>query len=164
MLDIYRPYVMETPISFETEAPTLEEFQKRVSEKFGKFPWLVCEVQNQVVGYAYAGPFRSRSAYQWSLESSVYVRRGFQCKGIGKALYEKLLDILKEQGVVNVIGGMTIPNEASLRLHEHFGFVKVAQLKDAGYKLGQWWDIGYWQLQLRKPDSPKPLSAPQVLT
>jgi L-amino acid N-acyltransferase YncA len=163
MLEIYRPYVLETPISFETEAPSLEEFQRRVSEKIGKFPWLVCEMENKIVGYAYAGPFRARSAYDWSVESSVYIRRGFHGKGLGKALYEKLLSILKDQGVVNVIGGMTMPNEASLKLHEHFGFTQVAQIKNAGFKMGRWWDVGYWQLQLQKPLVPHPLRPPGEL-
>jgi L-amino acid N-acyltransferase YncA len=163
MLDIYRPYVLETPISFEVDVPSIEEFERRISEKVGKYPWLLCELEDEIVGYAYAGNFHTRCAYAWSVESSVYVRRGFHGKGIGKFLYENLLNILKEQGVVNVIGGMTMPNEASLRLHEHFGFVKVAQYKDVGFKMGQWWDVGYWQLQLQKPEIHSSLQEPRVM-
>ena len=163
MLDIYSPYVLETAVSFEMEAPSLKEFQHRISEITGKYPWLVCEMENEIVGYAYAGAFKSRCAYAWSAESSVYVRRGFHGKGIGTALYENLLEILRDQGVVNVIGGMTMPNAGSRKLHEHFGFVQIAQFKDAGYKLDRWWDVGYWQLQFKKPQEPGPLGPPKII-
>ena len=99
MLEIYRPYVLESEISFETEAPSLSEFQERVTEKLEKFPWILCEERGQVVGYAYAGTYRSRRAYDWSVESSVYVRQGFQGQGIGRELYRELFDLLKKQGV-----------------------------------------------------------------
>jgi L-amino acid N-acyltransferase YncA len=163
MLEIYRPYVLETPISFETELPSLDEFSKRISETLQKYPWLVCEVDNKVVGYAYAGAYRSRPAYSWSAESTVYVQKGFHGKGIGKDLYANLLKILEAQGIVNVMGGITLPNEASVKLHEHFGFVQVAQFKDAGFKMDRWWDVGYWQLQFQKPEEPNRLQLPQVL-
>lgn len=163
MLDIYSPYVLETPISFELTPPSIAEFRSRLADTLEKYPWLVCEAEGQIVGYAYAGAFKSRCAYGWSAESSIYVRKGFQSRGIGKDLYAKLLKILRTQGVVNVIGGMTIPNEASLKLHEHFGFEKVAQFKDVGYKLGSWWDVGYWQLQLQKYEKPGELRRPVLL-
>lgn len=157
MLEIYRPYVLDTAISFETTAPTLAEFSGRIEELTEKFPWLVCTESGQIVGYAYAGAYKSRCAYGWSVESTVYVRSGFQGKGIGKELYQKLLKILKDQGAVNVIGGIALPNQASVALHESLGFEKVAQFKDVGFKLGKWWDVGYWQLQLQKPIEPGPL-------
>lgn len=163
MLEIYRPYVLETPISFEMEVPSLIDFQSRVAETLGKFPWLICEMDNQIIGYAYAGPFRSRLAYMWSVESTVYVRTGFHGKGIGQDLYKILFKVLKSQGAVNVIGGITLPNEASVKLHERFGFVNVARIKDAGFKMGKWWDVGYWQLQFEKPQRPGLLEAPGVL-
>jgi L-amino acid N-acyltransferase YncA len=163
MLDIYRPYILETPITFETEVPSLEEFQGRVSTVLSKFPWLVCERDNQIVGYAYAGAFRSRRAYDWSVESSVYVLKGSHHTGVGSALYRALLELLGEQGVVNVIGGMTLPNPASEALHGRFGFTKVAHFKDAGYKLGQWWDVGFWQLQLARPEIPRPMRVPRAI-
>jgi L-amino acid N-acyltransferase YncA len=155
MREIYSPYVEESPVSFETETPSLAEFEKRLLEREGKYPWLVCESENEILGYAYAGPFHTRCAYQWSVESSIYIKRGHQGAGIGRSLYEQLFAILKRQGVVNVIGGMTLPNEASRKLHESFGFVQVAQYRDIGFKLGRWWDVGYWQLQLAKPDRPE---------
>lgn len=157
MLEIYRPYVQETPISFETECPSNEEFQRRVLERSGKYPWLVCEVDGEIVGYAYAGAFHARRAYQWSVESTVYIKEGCHRRGIGRDLYENLFQILKGQGVVNVIGIITLPNEGSQKLHEHFGFVQAALYKDIGFKFDKWWDVGYWQLQLQKPQHPGPL-------
>lgn len=157
VLEIYKPYILDTPITFETEVPSPREFQKRIAEKVGKFPWLVFEREGAILGYAYAGPFKSRRAYEWSIESSIYVRKDVQRTGIGKALYGKLLEIVKAQGAVNVFAGITLPNDASVALHESFGFVNIGCFKDAGYKLGQWWDVGYWQLQFSKPLKPEPL-------
>jgi L-amino acid N-acyltransferase YncA len=162
ILEIYKPYVSETAISFETEVPSLQEFRGRMASITGKFPWLVYERDGEILGYAYAGPFRSRCAYEWSVEASVYVQHGVHRSGIGKALYGPLLETLKGQGAVNVIGGVTLPNEGSIGLHEYFGFEKVGVFKDAGYKLGKWWDVGYWQLQFTKPEHPPHLRAPGV--
>lgn len=160
MLEIYTPYVTETAVSFEIEVPTLREFRSRMIEREGKFPWLVYEKSGEVLGYAYAGPFKDRKAYEWSVEATIYVKRGLQRTGIGKALYGELLKISKAQGVLNVIGGITLPNEGSVGLHESFGFLPVAIFKDAGFKLGRWWDVGYWQLQFENPGVPKPLRRP----
>lgn len=157
MLEIYSPYVLNTAISFETTPPSFLEFQKRVLEILEQYPWIVCEDNKQLVGYAYAGPYKSRCAYGWSVESTVYVHQGFHNKGIGKALYLQLLDLLKSQGAVNVIAGIALPNLASVGLHEALGFEKVAHFRDIGFKLGQWWDVGYWQMQLQKPIEPKSL-------
>jgi phosphinothricin acetyltransferase len=160
ILDIYHPYVQDTPYSFETEVPKLGEIKTRMSGILKSFPWLVCELDNGVAGFAYANPYRSRQAYQWTVEASIYVRRGFQRHGLGRSLYEALFDLLKQQGVVNVIAVMTLPNEPSRHLHESFGFTQVAQIKNAGFKFGQWWDIGYWQLELQSPDLPERLQPP----
>lgn len=157
LLEIYSPYILESAISFEMEAPSVTEFRARIADTLKKFPWLVCESAGQAVGYAYAGTFRTRAAYNWTAEATVYVRKNHHGKGVGSDLYKTLLDILKRQGVVNVIGGITLPNSGSERLHEKFGFQKVAHVKDAGFKLGRWWDVGYWQLQFEKPMTPEPL-------
>jgi L-amino acid N-acyltransferase YncA len=151
---------METAISFEVTPPSLTEIEQRIFETLNKFPWLVLESHEGVLGYAYAGPYRNRSAYSWSAETAVYVRQGFQSKGIGKVLYSRLLELLETQGFFNVIGGIALPNDASVRLHESLGFKKVAHFKDIGFKLGQWWDIGFWQLQFPKPVKPQDLKAP----
>ncbi len=157
ILEIYRPYILDTAISFETEPPSLEDMQKRIAETLDLFPWLVIESEKSIQGYAYATPFKSRHAYSWSVESTVYVKKGFHGKGFGKKLYKDLLGKLKSQGVVNVIGGISLPNDASVRLHESFGFRQVAQLKEVGFKFGKWWDVGYWQLRLDNPVEPNPL-------
>lgn len=158
--EIYAPYVRDTAISFETEVPEAGEMRERIEQTLRKYPWLVYENEaGEILGYAYAGSFRSRCAYSWTVESSVYVRQGSHGHGIGKALYRELLDALKRQGAVNVIGAIGLPNETSVRLHESVGFVKVAHLKDIGFKLGRWWDVGYWELQLQKPKEPAPLLA-----
>lgn len=157
ILEIYSPYVLNTAISFEVEAPDFSEMQQRISENLKNFPWIVFEVDNSVVGYAYAAPFKSRSAYSWSVETTIYVKNSYLGKGIGKKLYADLLQRLKKQGVVNAIGGISLPNEASVRLHESMGFNQVAQFKEVGFKLGKWWDVGYWQFQLQKPALPEPL-------
>lgn len=167
MLEIYRPYVLSTAISFEIEPPSLQEFRGRISENIEKFPWAVCELAGQVVGYAYAGAYKSRCAYAWSVETTVYVHQEFRGQGIGKDLYCRLLATLKRQGAMNVIAGIALPNQASVGIHESLGFEKVAQFKDVGFKLGKWWDVGYWQLQLQKPAEPKALRSfhddPQLL-
>lgn len=160
ILEIYRPYVLETPISFETSAPSLEEMRRRLADTLAAFPWLVFEVENSVIGYAYAGPFKSRCAYSWSVESTVYVKKDCRGRGVGKKLYQELLKRLKDQGAVNAIGGISLPNEASVGLHESLGFRQVAQFKDVGFKLCKWWDVGYWQIQLQKPAEPTPLRGP----
>lgn len=154
--EIYRPYVLETAISFETDAPSPETMQERISRASENFPWLAYEKEGAVLGYAYAAPWKDRSAYQWSVETSVYVRQGHHGQGIGRALYKDLLQRLKDQGRVNVIGGIALPNEGSVALHESMGFKPVARFKEVGFKFGQWWDVGYWQLQFPKRENPKP--------
>jgi phosphinothricin acetyltransferase len=156
MLEIYRPYI-DTPITFEVTPPTLDDFENRVRETLKKFPWLVCEVDGRVAGYSYASPYRSRCAYEWSVESTVYVHQDFHGRGVGRQLYTKLLELLKAQGAVNVIAGITLPNDASVGIHESFGFQPAGVMKDVGFKLGRWWDVGFWQLQLQKPDRPEGL-------
>lgn len=152
--EIYKPYVLETSISFEVEPPDISEMKERISQNLNKFPWLIYEENNIVLGYAYAGAFKSRYAYSWSVESTVYVRQNFHKKGIGKKLYQCLLKKLNDQGIVNVVAGIALPNASSVALHESLGFEQVARFKEIGYKLGSWWDVGYWQLQLRKPNEP----------
>ncbi len=162
LLEIYAPYILETPISFEIDRPPLQDFEARISKILGKYPYLVYETDGKILGYSYAGEFRERIAYSWSVESTVYVRQGYQGRGIGLRLYQALLDLLKKQGAVNVIGGITLPNEASVKLHERLGFTNIARIRDAGFKHGRWWDVGYWQLQFPKPNIPKPLLSPNL--
>lgn len=163
ILEIYEPYVLDSPTSFETEIPSLHAFKARIQDYTAKFPWIVFEANGEVVGYAYASSHRSRCAYEWSVESSVYVHPQHQGKGIGTKLYKELFRLLKIQGVVNIFAGITLPNEGSVKLHETLGFEQIGKFKDVGFKQGKWWDVGWWQLQLQKPAQPKDLLLPDKI-
>ncbi|MBD2498576.1 arsinothricin resistance N-acetyltransferase ArsN1 family B [Nostoc sp. FACHB-280] len=153
MLAIYAPIVKETAISFELEPPSETEFRRRITSYQQQMPWLVCEINQEVVGYAYASPYRPRAAYQWSVESSVYVNANYYRKGIAKALYTSLLKLLQLQGFYNVIAAIALPNQPSVALHESVGFLPVGVLRRVGYKFGQWHDNGFWQLALQPESS-----------
>ena len=149
ILEIYHPYVLKTPLTFEIEPPTPEEMKERILETSKNYPWLVFEEDGEIIGYAYASAFKTREAYRWSVESSVYVRDDHQGRGIGKQLYQELIVQLRDLGFVNVVGVVVLPNEASASLHESLGFQQVAKFKNIGFKLGKWWDVSYWQLELK---------------
>lgn len=122
LLEIYRPYVEETSITFETEVPTEAEFAERIAEILSRFPYLVAEEDGRLLGYAYAHPFHQRAAYGWTVESSVYVRKDVRHGHIGTLLYEKLLSMLRAQGVRNVCAVITVPNAPSMAFHKKLGF------------------------------------------
>ena len=170
ILDIYAPYVQNTTISFEDEVPTREEMERRIRHVLENNAWLVLEEDNKILGYAYASKHRERSAYRWSADVSIYVKGSSHRRGIGKALYTSLLEILKRQGYCNAYAGICLPNEKSVGIHEHFGFRKVAQYNKVGYKLGKWHDVGWWELFLKQhenePGEPLPIKAvePTVLS
>ena len=145
---IYNHYVAKTTISFEEEDVTVAEMAQRIADVGAKLPWLVFEQDGAVLGYAYATPWRVRSAYRFSVESTVYVAPGHGGKGIGSALYRSLIGALREGGLQVVIGGIAQPNPASVALHESLGFEKVAHFRRVGRKFEQWIDVGYWELQL----------------
>lgn len=153
--DIYAPYVAETSVSFEYEPPTLEEFTARVERTLKRYPWLVCEENGEIIGYAYAGALGVRKAYQWSVELSIYVRQDRRRQGLGKYLYQTLLELLTAQGYIGAYGAVTQPNPASDRLHRKMGFERVGVWKDAGYKLGVWRDVGWYEkFLLPRTDNP----------
>jgi L-amino acid N-acyltransferase YncA len=143
---IYAPYV-ETPISFEEEPPDAAEFERRIRDYASTHAWLVAERKGAVLGYAYACTFNERPAYRWSAGVSVYVGEGERGCGIGRALYTELFDRLRRQGFRMACAGITLPNEASVRLHEGFGFKPVGVYREIGWKDG-WSDVGWWQLEL----------------
>ena len=145
ILDIYAPYVRDTSFTFETEVPTLETFRERILNTLKGWPWLVCELDGKVAGYAYATRHRERTAYQWSVESSIYIHDDYQRHGIGKALYTPLLQILKLQGIRNVYAVINLPNEKSVRFHEAIGFQYFTTYEQVGYKLGKWKNVGWWR-------------------
>ncbi|MFC7133829.1 MULTISPECIES: arsinothricin resistance N-acetyltransferase ArsN1 family B [Salinibaculum] len=150
--EIYAPYVAETTITFESSTPTEREFRERVATTLETYPWLVCEHEGRVVGYAYASRHRKRDAYQWAVEASVYVDDGFHRHGIARGLYESLFAVLDLQGFYDVYAGTTLPNDPSVSLHRSMGFESVGVYPNAGYKLGDWRDVEWWHRQLRPHD------------
>ncbi len=162
---IYAPNVTGTVISFETEPPTADEMRWRIEATLERYPWLVCERQGRVLGYAYAGAHGSRAAYKWSVEVSVYVHGEARRTGVGQALYASLFAALDLQGFYNAYAGATLPNPASVGLHESVGFRLVGVYRGVGYKLGAWHDVGWWHLPLRErvADPDPPAALPSVL-
>ena len=148
---IYAPYVADTAISFELEPPDAEEMGRRMETVSRRYPWLVYELDGEVVGYAYASAHRERAAYGWSADGAVYLAPQAHRRGIGRALYQRLVAILNLQGVHSLYGGITLPNAGSVGLHEACGFVRVGVYKEVGYKFGAWHDVGWWGLRLNSP-------------
>lgn len=160
--EIYLPIIRDTHISFEQTVPTPGEIAERIKKTLSQYPWLVCELDGRLAGYAYASAFRARAAYQWTAETTVYIHTDFQRRGVSRALYSSLLTILREQGYCSAIGVIALPNEGSIRAHEAMGFRKVGVFENVGYKAGAWRDTGWWQLELRpapvQPQCPRPVS------
>ncbi|MES2071786.1 MAG: arsinothricin resistance N-acetyltransferase ArsN1 family B [Pseudomonadota bacterium] len=142
---IYNYYVLNSSISFEEAEVAPLEMSRRIADVTQELPWLVLESEGAIVGYAYATKWRTRSAYRFSVETSVYLAQDARGRGFGVSLYEALLDELGKLGVHAVIGGIAQPNLASVGLHEKLGFHRVALFEQVGYKNGQWVDVGYWQ-------------------
>jgi len=148
MLEIYAPFILKSGITQETEVPTVEEFQDRIISNLEERPWLVCKMNNELAGYAYAGKHRERKGYQWCTEPSVYVAEKYFGRGVADALYTALFDIIKLQGYVNAYAVITLPNDRSIAFHKKFGFSYLTTYKKIGYKLGQWHDVGWMQYEV----------------
>jgi phosphinothricin acetyltransferase len=148
ILAIYAPIVRDTTISFEDEPPTAEEMAGRIAGTLATHPYLVCEEDGRVRGYIYASVFRARAAYRWSVETTVYIDGRTRRSGVGRALYEALLPILRRQGFHSAFAGIALPNAGSAGLHETLGFRSVGVYQDVGFKHGQWCDVGWWRLGL----------------
>ncbi len=148
ILSIYQPFILETAVTFEEEVPALSVFQQRIATIMEDNPFFVCELENRIVGFAYASAYRSRAAYRWTREVSVYVHPDFQRKNIARALYHVLLATLKRQEFITAFGVITLPNQGSVALHESFGFRPLSIYKHVGFKLGRWHDVGWWELSL----------------
>ncbi len=146
---IYNGYVINDIATFEELPVTIEEMSRRIDEVRGRsLPWLVAREVGKVVGYAYAGSWKARSAYRHTVESSVYVAADGRGRGIGTQLYSALIGKLRSRELHAVIGGVSLPNVQSVRLHESLGFQKIGEFKEVGFKFGRWIDVGYWQLLL----------------
>ena len=146
LLDIYNYYVVNTVVTFDLEPLSLDVFKERITTVSSDYPFLVYEENSEILGYAYGSKFRPKPAYNNTVESTVYLKHGYQGKQIGSKLYEELLYLLKQKNTHVVLGVLTLPNQASVKLHEKFGFKEVAHLKEVGLKFGEWQDVGFWQL------------------
>jgi phosphinothricin acetyltransferase len=163
LASLYAPYVERSAISLEEGAPDADQMAERVAARGALYPWLVAVEDEAVVGFASAGQFRVRFGYRFAVETSVYVAEGQHGRGVGRGLYGALLDLLVAQGFTQAIASITLPNAASVRLHEVFGFAPCGVHRQVGWKLGQWWDIGLWQRPLAPvgapPQEPRPFDA-----
>jgi phosphinothricin acetyltransferase len=146
--EIYNHYILNTIITFEELIVSEQEMRLRIEETIKKLPWIVFEKEGEISGYAYASEWKSRCAYKYSLESTVYLRNGSEGNGIGSQLYDVLIRKIKDKKYHAIIGGISLPNEASIALHEKYGFEKIGHFKEVGYKFNSWIDVGYWELIL----------------
>jgi len=160
ILHIYRSYIIDSAVSFETVVPTVDEMAKRIRHSLDSHCWLVWEEQEQLGGYAYACQHHPRAAYRWAVDVSIYIGESQQGKGLGKRLYAALFAILRRQGYANAYSCICLPHPKSVGIHEYFGFKKVAHFNKVGYKLDQWWDVGWWELSLleKEIDPVQPIS------
>lgn len=162
---IYAPFVRDSAVSFELSPPDAQEIRDRIEGTLDRYPWLVCEHDGRVIGFAYASRHRQREAYQWDVESSVYVQEDYHRTGVGRALYESLFAVLREQGFYNVYAGTTLPNRSSEQLHRSMGFEPVGVYENVGYKMGQWRDVKWWHLAVQAhDDEPEPPTPIEELT
>ena len=160
LLEIYRPYVEDTAVSFEYVVPSLEEFEGRIRKVLTKFPYLVAELDGKLVGYAYASSFHVREAYEWCVETSIYVRKGWSGKGCGKALYQELERMLKKQNILNLNACIAYKEEEdeylthqSKDFHAHMGYRLVGEFHECGYKFGRWYSMIWMEKMLGAHDT-----------
>ena len=165
LLDIYAPYVTDTAITFEYEVPSAEEFADRIRTTQQKYPYLLAVSEDTILGYAYASPFKARSAYDWAAETTIYLKQECQGNGIGKQLYFALENMLKQQNILNLnacIAYTATPDafltNASALFHEHLGYRKVGHFTQCGYKFGTWYDMIWMEKLLGEhPNEPLPV-------
>ena len=149
LLGIYAPYVEKTAISFEWDVPSVSEFRRRIENTLKKYPYLVAEKDGEILGYAYTGPFVGRAAYDWAVETSIYVARGAHRQGVGRRLYEALEQCQKKQGILNLYACIASPRQEadphlskdSSRFHEHMGYRLIGEFHQCGYKFDRWYDM-----------------------
>lgn len=152
--DIYALSVTDGVATFETAVPAVDTMQERLRTRLLHYPWLVWEDAGEILAYAYAGRFRERAAYDWIAETSIYVRADAQRRGLALGLYGRLLEVMRLQGINQAVGVITLPGETSVALHQRIGFSPAGVWRQCGYKRGQWWDVGVWQMQLQSAATP----------
>ena len=163
--DIYAPFVTDSVVSFETDPPDAAAMRARIEAGGALYPWIVAEeAGGAIFGYAYAARFRERPAYRFTVETSVYLHPDACGRGLGAALYAPLLAVLEAQGFTQAIAAITLPNEASVRLHERLGFQSAGTYRQVGWKLGAWHDVGLWQRALARPATVPAEPRPRRLT
>jgi L-amino acid N-acyltransferase YncA len=148
---VYAPFVTEGLASLEERPPSAAEMGERIQRISAGHPWLVAELDGDVIGYAYGSRHHERSSYRWGANVAVYIAATHHRRGIGRALYGTLLPLLVRQGLYVACAGITLPNQASVALHESLGFAPVGIYRRIGFKFGQWRDVGWWQTQLHEP-------------
>lgn len=148
ILSIYEEYIRNTRVTFEIEVPTVSAFEERMERIMAQFPWLVCEINGKIAGYAYGSKHGERAAYRWSADLSVYIDGKYHRQGIATALYKALTELLRRQGYFTVYAGVSTPNPKSEAFHEAFGFRNLGEFKHVGYKLGAWCGVAWYELPL----------------
>ena len=169
MLDIYAPYVRDTAITFEYDAPSVQEFSDRIRHTLERYPWLLAEENGSIIGYAYASPFKARRAYSWAVETSIYVAKNARGRGAGRLLHNALEDLLRRQGILNMCACIAVPhgdadeylNDSSMRFHEHMHYRLVGRFHKCGCKFGRWYDMVWMERHIgehaENPDPIKPI-------
>ena len=153
LVEIYAPYVKNTNITFEYEVPTIDEFKQRITKIMSKFPYIVACIGDEIVGYTYASTFRERQAYNWCVETSIYINEKYQGRKIGEILYTKLEAILKLQNITNLVASITYPNPQSIVFHEKFNYKKIAHFTKCGYKQNYWYDMIFMEKVINKHEA-----------
>ena len=149
ILEIYAPFISDTSVTFEETVPDEASFWERIKGIMAELPFLVCEIDGRIAGYAYASDYRSRASYRWTKEVSVYIHPDFYRRRVAQALYTSLNEMVCYQGIADLLAIITMPNESSVGFHEHFGYRKCAEFSKVGYKLGQWQTVGWFELFLQ---------------
>ncbi len=161
--DLNNLFIATSAIHFSYDPVTPDELEAAWRATRERYPWIVAEIDGRFAGYAKAGTWRDRAAYAWTPESGIYVEDWARRRGVGRALYLRLFDVLRDQGYHSLIGGITLPNEPSVRLHESVGFTQVSLIPRAGWKFNAWHDVGFWQRNLAEPGAPAtPIRAPVI--
>lgn len=159
-LAIYAPYVLHTANTFEYEIPSVADFSAKIEKITAQYPWLVCECDGEIVGYAYGSTHRERAAYQWSPESTVYIDAKHHRKGVARALYNTMFELMRQQGYINVFASVLVTNENSVAFHKAYGFEEIGLFKNIGYKLGKWHTNLWLQYALQEPILNPPVPKP----
>lgn len=155
LVEIYRPYVEETAITFDYAVPSIYEFEEKITKIIQNYPFFIAEKDDKILGYAYAGEFYPKDAYKWTAEITIYLDKDARGKGIGETLYANLEKELLDRGIYNLTSCIAYPDEGSISFHEKRGYRKVAHFEKVGYKFERWWDVVWYQKDIRDENKPE---------